>query len=154
VELSLDAVMDGINKIRAMESFTGQAASSAKKYLGELHLSLSDAFQVLFISLNENLKGHIDKFQSGVDSSPEAIVQTDYLETIKQELDIEYQKLNGYHRGVSRIIEDISDIVSINTPSFYSITNDYRDTVKIIDELENNVNSFTNKGKGHDNTTK
>lgn len=154
VELSLDAVIDGVNKIRSMESFTGSAASSAKKYFGELHLSLSDAFQVLFISLNEHLKEHVEKFQSGVDSSSEAIVQTDYLETIKQELDTEYQKLSGYQRGVSGIIDDISDIVSISTPSFSSVINDYRDTAKIIDELDKNLNSFTNKGKGHDNTTK
>ncbi|MEI3613012.1 T7SS effector LXG polymorphic toxin [Pseudogracilibacillus sp. SO30301A] len=154
VELSLDAVIDGVNKIQSMESFTGSAASSAKNYFGELHLSLADAFQVLFISLNKHLKEHIEKFQSGVDSSSEAIVQTDYLETIKQELDTEYKKLSGYQQGVSGIIDDISDIVSISTPSFYSVINDYRDTVKIIDELDKNLNSFTNKGKGHDNTIK
>ncbi len=154
VGLGLETVIDNINAIRNMESFSGKAASSAKTYFGDFHVTVSNAFQVLFNDLNGNLKKHIDTFHSNVDSSATAIVQMDYLEEIRQEIDLEYKKLQGFEQGVLGVIDDVSDIVSISKPTLYNITNDYRSAVKTIDELDKNINSFTKKGKSHNTTTK
>src|SRR5699024_2854437 len=142
-----------ISSLRDMASFSGEAASSAKNYFGEFHGTLLESLYILFFDLKENLNNHIEKIQSNVDTSEQAIIQTDYLDSIRQTIDLEYQKLSGLGRNVQNAIQDISDIVSINSPTLYDITKSKRESVKIIDSLENELGSFTNSSKAKLNET-
>lgn len=152
--VGLETVINNIDTIKDMQSFTGKAAKSAKSYLEDFHVTVSNSFQVLFNDLQSNLRDHIDTFNSKVDSSAQAIIQTEYLEQIRQEIDLEYQKLTGFRRGVENTLDDISDIISISAPTLYDAMDHYKTIMKTIDELDKNINSFTKKGKGHNNTTK
>lgn len=154
VEAGIEKVLDHISSLRDMASFSGEAASSAKNYFGEFHGTLLESLYILFFDLKENLNNHIEKFQSNVDTSEQAIIQTDYLDSIRQTIDLEYQKLSGLGRNVQNAIQDISDIVSINSPTLYDITKSKRESVKIIDSLENELGSFTNSSKAKLNETK
>lgn len=154
VEAGIEKVLDHISSLRDMASFSGEAASSAKNYFGEFHGTLLESLYILFFDLKENLNNHIEKFQSNVDTNEQAIIQTDYLDSIRQTIDLEYQKLSGLGRNVQNAIQDISDIVSINSPTLYDITKSKRESVKIIDSLENELGSFTNSSKAKLNETK
>lgn len=154
VEDGIEKVLDHISSLRDMASFSGEAASSAKNYFGEFHGTLLESLYILFFDLKENLNNHIEKFQSNVDTNEQAIIQTDYLDSIRQTIDLEYQKLSGLGRNVQNAIQDISDIVSINSPTLYDITKSKRESVKIIDSLENELGSFTNSSKAKLNETK
>src|SRR5690625_2850494 len=154
VELGIEAVINDIQTLRSMDSFSGFSASSAKKYFTEFHLKVLDAFEVLFSDLRENLKDHIETFKSNVDANTAAVIQTDYLESVKQEIDLEYQKLRGYERSAQSTIQGITDIISIHEPNIFAVTNDYRAVLDTMDNLEKSFDAFMKKGKSHPNTTK
>jgi|SRR5690625_3397434 len=129
-------------------------ANFAKKYFNEFHLTVIESFEDLFTDLDNNLKQHIEAFQSNVDSSESAIIESDHLTDHKNDIDIEYQNLKGMHRTIEKTLDEVSDISSPSAPTTYSITNDNREVVKTIDELEENLTSFTKEGKNHDSQTK
>ncbi|HLR70275.1 MAG TPA: T7SS effector LXG polymorphic toxin [Pseudogracilibacillus sp.] len=154
IEVDVESAKKDIGLITGMDSFSGASAKNAKNYLNDLHLTLLGSFDVLFEDLNQNLRDHIDTFKSNVDSSTAAVIQSDYLETVKQDIDLEYKKLKGLERNVERAIDNISDIVSVTKPTLYKITDSHRNVTKFIDDLDSDLQSFTKKGKGDDNSTK
>src|SRR5699024_8724201 len=131
----------------------GKAADSAKSYFNEFHLTVMESFEELFTDLDNNVKQHIEAFQYNVDSSESAIIESDYLTDHKNDIDIEYQNLKNMHRTIEKTIDEVSDISSASALTTYSITNDNREVVKTIDELEENLTSFTKEGKSHDSQT-
>ncbi|HLQ97666.1 MAG TPA: T7SS effector LXG polymorphic toxin, partial [Candidatus Dormibacteraeota bacterium] len=131
-----------------------RANDSAKGYFNEFHLTVMESFEELFTDLDNNVKQHIEAFQSNVDSSESAIIESDYLTDHKNDIDIEYQNLKNMHRTIEKTIDEVSDISSAIAPTTHSITNDNREVVKTIDELEENLTSFTKEGKSHDSQTK
>src|SRR5690625_2417608 len=154
IESKLKSVKSFIDQINAMDSFSGKAADSAKGYFNEFHLTVMESFEELFTDLDNNVKQHIEAFQSNVDSSESAIIESDYLTDHKNDIDIEYQNLKNMHRTIEKTIDEVSDISSASAPITHSITNDNREVVKTIDELEENLTSFTKEGKSHDSQTK
>lgn len=154
IALGIDSVINDIHQIRSMESFSGSAATTAKNYFGELHISLSDAFKTLFLLLHEHINKHLEQFESSVDSDQSAIVQSEYLQTVRQTVDIECKVLIGCQRDVCNVIDDISDIITITKPSSYSLVTLHREIINLMEELDRNLNNFTSKGKGHDQTAK
>ncbi|WP_106496024.1 T7SS effector LXG polymorphic toxin [Lentibacillus sp. Marseille-P4043] len=155
IKSSLDQLVANIDKIDAMESFSGKAAKNSKGYFENFHKEgVIDAFNELFTDLNDNLKQHLESFQSNVDSSESAIIQSDYLNDLDIQIDIDYQKLNGINENIQKAINNVSDITSASAPPFYSITNDENEVIETIAELDGNLSSFTGEGKHHDSQTK
>ena len=151
---NMDVVNSNIGKIDQMESFTGYTAKNIKDYLNNLHVTLVDSFQVLYVSMKENLQDHIDTFKSTVDSSDRAIVQSDYLNEVKMKINIEYQNVTSNDDSIKKTLDNISDIVYIYPPNVENVKSTYEAAEKTIDELDANLNTFTTKGKKHDNNTK
>src|SRR5699024_1638085 len=143
----LDAVNKSIEDLNAMESFTGSAANSAKSYFTDFHQTIIVAFQELFIGIHENLKDHIDTFQSSVDASGSAIIESEYLKDHLLDINLPYQNLENIGEGVKGTIEGIEGIVSISPPEHYTMVKNYRDIEETVGELNDNLESFTSKGK-------
>ena len=146
IALGIDSVINDIHQIRSMESFSGSAATTAKNYFKELHISLSDAFKTLFLLLHEHINKHLEQFESSVDSDQSAIVQSEYLQTVRQTVDIECKVLIGCQRDVCNVIDDISDIITITKPSSYSLVTLHREIINLMEEIDRNLNNFTSKG--------
>ena len=154
ISQGISTVQSRIDNIRNMESFSGNMALSTKNYLNDFHHMVLELFDTLFIYLDEKSDKHVEQFYSIVDTSETAIVQSDYLEEIKLDIEIPYKNFKSYNDGVVRTIDDVSDIVSVTKPNFYSVMGDYLDVIETIEDLIKNLDTFTGKGKGHDNTAK
>lgn len=154
VSTDLELTKSNVGLLNEMDSFSGRAAKSAKNYLNEFHLSVLGSFDTLFTSIDLHLQDHIETFHGSVDSSESAIIQSEYLESVKQDLEIEYENLEGTNRSVKRAIEKVTDIAPVTTPTFSEIVNSYRETTKFIDEVDKDLNSFTKKGKSDNSKTK
>ncbi|MGY0691183.1 T7SS effector LXG polymorphic toxin [Virgibacillus sp. FSP13] len=154
IKLDLDHIKADIDQIIAMETFSGKTAKQAKGYFGDLHKTILDAFNGLFTDLNDNLKQHLDLFESDVDSSKTAIIESDYLTDTEMDVDEKYEELNFEHQVINRTISSVADITSATTPNFSPVTNDENEVIEEITDLEDKFTSFTNEGKEHDSETK
>lgn len=155
-ELTSDigVVRTDITNIDSMDTFTGHAAKSAKGYLNELHVTLLESFEVLHATLKENTKEHIETFQSSVDSSEEAIVQSEYITEIKIKVEIDHTNISNNEGSVIKTLDDISDIIYIKKPSLENARNDFEEAMETMEELTENLDTFTTKGKKDDNLEK
>ncbi|WP_163581069.1 T7SS effector LXG polymorphic toxin [Gracilibacillus saliphilus] len=155
IKASIENVIQNIQQIDEMESFSGKAAKNAKNYFWNFHKeSVLLAFEELYNDLLNNLNDHIDTFNSNVDSSETAIVQSNYLDDLDNQIDLDYRKLDSIHTTVQRTIDGVSDITSASSPAFYDITNDKKEVFKTIDNLDSNLTSFTREGSYNDSRTK
>ncbi|WP_249872492.1 T7SS effector LXG polymorphic toxin [Oceanobacillus saliphilus] len=151
---ALDSIKSNIEQINAMDSFSGKAASNAKNYFNELHGSVIDNFQELFLKLETNLDNHINVFGESVDSSSTAIIDSNYLNETEGKVDLEYTKLRGYHQSIESTIQKVSDISSVSAPELYSVTSSKREVEDVIIELDKNLSNFTKEGKSRVANTK
>ncbi|GAE95284.1 hypothetical protein JCM21714_4504 [Gracilibacillus boraciitolerans JCM 21714] len=81
-----------------MERFQGEAADAAKLYFQELHQTLLQAFTGVFEQLETNLARHLQEFTNEVDSSNQAIVHTDYIESHEDDILDTYRQLEHLQR--------------------------------------------------------
>ncbi|MEZ0116923.1 UNVERIFIED_ORG: prefoldin subunit 5 [Heyndrickxia coagulans] len=143
----LDAIKKSANQIAEMDSFTGLTADSAKDYLKDFHMKVVDNFTTLFESLSTQLSSHIVTFQSEVDSSNAAHLDSDYLKDEQTKLNDQYSKVSESHSNIKAIIQKISDISSLTPPSLSDAANDKKTAVQLIQKTEDKLHSFTSKGK-------
>ncbi len=142
----LDKVIENIETINGMDSFSGKAAKEAKQYFGELHLTLLDSFKGLFDDLEENLEQHIDTFESDVDSSDSAIIKSNYLKDVKKDINEIFEDLKKQDEIIHDIIGKVNDISSATPPSFTDVAEWKKKAVKKITELDEDLSSFNGVG--------
>ncbi|SHM54865.1 T7SS effector LXG polymorphic toxin [Gracilibacillus kekensis] len=155
IKASIENIKTNIQQIDDMDSFSGFAAKNAKDYFWTFHKnSVLEAFEELHTDLFNHLNNHSDSFNSNVDSSDIAIVQSDYLEDLDYQIDLDYQKLDSIQLTIKRTINSVSDITSAGAPTFYDVTNDKKEVEKLIENLDSNLASFTREGSYNDSRTK
>ncbi|MEW9677815.1 T7SS effector LXG polymorphic toxin [Lentibacillus sp. L22] len=117
IQSSLDDVQESIDQINAMSTFSGKTAKEAKGYFNDLHKTILEAFNGLFTDLENNLKKHLDTFESNVDSSKLAIIQSNYLNDTAEDVNDDYQDLLDEHESIYDTISSVADISSATSPS-------------------------------------
>lgn len=142
----LDKVIEHIEAVNGMSSFSGKAAKEAKQYFSELHVTLLESFKGLFDDLEANLEQHLEEFQSEVDVSETAIIQSDYLQDIQEDVNELYEDLVTQDETIHDTINDVSDISSATPPSFSEIDEYKKKTIKKLEEVDEDLASFTGKG--------
>lgn len=146
VRSSLDKVQERIDAVNNMESFSGKAAKEAKGYFNELHLTLLESFRGLFDDLNENLKQHIKSFGTEVDASESAIIESNYLQDVKEDINDVFESLKEQQESIQETIQDVSDISSTTSPDFSDVQEWKKKSVKKIQEVDEDLDAFTSKG--------
>ncbi|GAB3799647.1 T7SS effector LXG polymorphic toxin [Virgibacillus kimchii] len=154
IQSQLDSIKSNIDQINSMDSFSGQAATEAKGYFNDLHKTVLESFSNLFTDLESQLKQHLDSFQSQVDNSASAIVESDYLNENKMDIDDAYENINAERQSINQTLNDVADISSVAAPVFSSVSNDKNETVETIFDLEETFSSFTSEGSQHDSQIK
>ncbi len=145
LQTQLKEVENNIEKLTSMENFSGTAASNAKKYFGELHLTLLKSFEHVLTELEERLKNHLTVFESTVDSSESAIVNSGYLENTVTDIDDTHESFIDEQELVRQTLADVSDISSANHPSTLTFDSTYDKVNKVITKLEENFETYTTK---------
>src|SRR5699024_8082945 len=111
-----------------------------------MHLTVLASFKGLFEDLEENLQQHIKTFESIVDSSDSAVIRSDYLQDVKEDINETFETLQKQDEIISETIEDVSDISSATSPSFSEVDEWKKKAVKKINELDEDLDSFTSEG--------
>lgn len=147
VKSSLTSVEEGIESISTMSSFSGKTANEAKAYLEDLHKTILTSFYGLFTDLDDHLKKHLQSFQSRVDSSESAIIDSDYLNETEQDISGDYDRLSEEQEAVRKTLSSVSDISSASHPISFTFDGDKDDVIETITDLEEKLDSFKNEGK-------
>ncbi|QKY69799.1 T7SS effector LXG polymorphic toxin [Lentibacillus sp. CBA3610] len=148
IKSNLKSVEESIESISSMSSFSGKTANEAKAYFEDFHKTVLTSFNGLFTDLYDHLKKHVQSFQSRVDSSESAIIESDYLNETERDIIDDYDRLSEEQDGVREILSSVSDISSANQPFSFTLDADKDDAVKTVTELEGELASFTSEGKG------
>lgn len=147
IKSQLYAIKKSANQIAAMDSFTGLTADSAKDYLKDFHIKITENFTTLFESLSTQLSSHIVSFQSEVDSSNAALLDSGYLKDEQTKVSDQYSKVSESHSNLKATIQKISDISSLKPPSLSEAAKDKKTAVQILQKTEDKLHNFTTKGK-------
>src|SRR5699024_1160030 len=143
IRSNLDKVKEHIDSINNMESFSGKAAKEAKGYFNEMHLTILESFRGLFDDLDENMKQHLQTFATEVDSSDSTVIESNYLQDVKEDINEIYEDLEKKDEIFHDTIEDVADITSATSPDFSEVNEWKRKSVEKIKELDEDIVSFT-----------
>gem|GEM_PF-4606207 len=147
LKTSLNRVKKNIDELTAMRSFSGKTADEAKDYFNELHQTLVKSFEILFTDIDEHLKKHLNAFKFRVDASESAILEKNYLMDTKENVEDDYDRLSGERESVRETIASVSDISGANHPSTILLNSDYKSSIKVITDLESDLESYTSAGR-------
>ncbi|MFD1361465.1 T7SS effector LXG polymorphic toxin [Lentibacillus salinarum] len=146
IKSSLNRVDESIDKMTAMSSFSGKTAKEAKNYFNDLHKTILESFDSLFNYLDDHLKKHLQTFQSRVDASESAIIESDYLNDTEADVNDDYDRLSEGQESVRETISSVSDITSARHSNSSTLDADKADVIKTITNLEEDLDSFTSEG--------
>lgn len=142
-EGNLNDIKQAIYKIQSMDSFTGKAASNAKNYFSDIHLTLLDSFSKLFMKMNTDLEKHLSEFQSNVDASPAARIDSNYLLDTKESVETTYEKLEKESQSINNTIDSVLDISNVSKPDFALVTSDKQEASKSLTDLNDKLETYT-----------
>lgn len=147
LKTSLNRVEKSIDELTAMRSFSGKTADEAKHYFTDLHQTLLKSFEILLTDLDEHVKKHLNAFNFRVDTSESAIIEKHYLMDTEENMKDDYDRLSEEQESVRETIASVSDISSANHPSTISLNSNHRSSIKIITNLESDLESYTSAGR-------
>lgn len=143
IQSDLEQVIEKIDKLNNLYSFSGKAAVEAKFYFVDLHKNVSESFKDLFEELDENLNNHIEKFETDVDSSESAIITKDYVKNIKEDIIEDYEDFIDEDEKIHDTIKEVEDISDAHTPWFDELKTWHDNSVKLTKELNEDLSTFT-----------
>src|SRR5699024_9280906 len=146
IRSQLDKVEENIETINSMGSFSGKAAKEAKQYFGEMNLTILESFRGLFDDLEANLQQHIDKFGSDVDGSDSALIKSNYLQDVKEDINEIFEDLEKQDEIIHDTIKEVSDISPATPPSFSDVDEWKKKAIKNLTELDEDLSSFNGVG--------
>src|SRR5699024_11296371 len=86
-------------------------------------------------------------FATEVDSSDSAVIESNYLEDVKEDINEIYEDLEKQDEIFHDTIENVADITSATSPDFSEV-NEWRwKSVEKIKELDEDLDSFTSKDR-------
>lgn len=143
LQSAFQTIESNIQVIEQMDSFSGKAAKSAKKYFKDFHSTINKTFDELFTSIDGQLSSHIAIFKSDVDSSESALIDSDYLNDLSINITNQFNMILETTRDVNGTIRSISDISSTSAPSTTAISNNESEVTDFIKETSEKLTNFT-----------
>lgn len=150
IQTSLIKVKKEIDMLYDMDSFSGEAAKEAKQYFGELHVTIVESFRGLFEDLEVKLEQHLEAFRSEVDVSDTAVIRSNYLQDIQEDMKELFDDLVKQDENIHDTIQEVSDISAATTPSFSDVDDYTNQSTKKLKEVEEDLASFNSKDNGTD----
>lgn len=147
LQSAFKTIESNIQVIDQMDSFSGKAAKSAKKYFKDFHSTINKTFDELFTSIDKQLSSHIAIFKSDVDSSESALIDCDYLDDHGKNITSLFNKMIDAAGDINETISRISDISSISPPSTSTISQNKLEATDYINKTSEKLTNFTMVGK-------
>jgi LXG domain of WXG superfamily/Pre-toxin TG len=112
----LTELQHSIEQFQQLEGFTGQAAASAKAYMGEVHGAMIQSFMLVISDIQVTFMNMIQQFENSVDNNKEAIIHTDHFINLKTSFRQHNHQFLDIHHDIHQTIQKVSDIVSLSQP--------------------------------------
>lgn len=142
IQSQLEQVKESIESINGMSSFSGKTAEEMKSYFEEMHLTIIKSFRGLFGDLEADLKQHMQDFQTKVDASESAKIESNYLKEVQEDIKEVYEDLESQEDIIAETIKEVSDITTADVPKFSEVTDAKDEAVEKTEEVEEYLESF------------
>lgn len=135
-----------ISELIELETFSGKSADRAKSYLGDVHLSVLDTFNMALMEMEIRLHNLEDEFLETVDSSTKAIIDTEYIKDAIDTIKGYQTDLLGLDGLVQGIYNSSADLIILKSMSCQKI-DDYLEDAKA--EAGNTKKTLENFNTSH-----
>ncbi|MFD1067900.1 T7SS effector LXG polymorphic toxin [Oceanobacillus locisalsi] len=92
------------------------------------------------------MEQHLEAFRSGVDVSETAVIRSNYLQDVQEDVNELYEDLVTQDEIIHDTIQEVSDISSATPPSFSDIADYKTKVMKKLKEVDEDLASFTSTG--------
>src|SRR5699024_206418 len=97
-----------------------------------------------------NVEQHKKSFRVKVDANDNAIIESDYLLEVKEDIKEVYDKLEDEDETIHDTIQGITDISSATTPNFSDVNEWKNNSIEKIQEVDEDLDGFTSTGNEAD----
>src|SRR5699024_4879385 len=112
--------------------------------------TILESFKGLFDDLEGNLEQHLSTFESEVDVSESALIQSQYLGDVKEDVKEIFKKLEKQDEIIADTIKEVSDISPAKPPEFSDVDEWKTKAIKKLEELNEDLDSFASEGNETD----
>lgn len=137
----LTSIQQAIGTIIEMESFKGAGASNAKDYLNQVHMIIIVSFSEIFAELCTRFLLYKDGYYS-IDSDLHAQLCEDTLDQLLKFFQGSHSEFDATHLRIRSITDSISDIMSADPASPYSVSTGYETVIRDQNSLKDAVNAY------------
>src|SRR5699024_769295 len=93
---------------------------------------------------------HIQDFQTDVDASEKAKIESNYLQDVQEDIKEVFEDLKTEDENIADILKEVSDITSAKPPEFSDVDECKRNAVKKAKEVDEDLERVSGVGDEHD----
>ncbi len=110
------------------EIFDGTAAYAMRRYVKEIHIEILNAFSLVIFQMDSALIRYISAFQSDVDMKNNAVVEIEYLEQNKKDIQSLSAAYESIQDDISTLANTYVDFITISIPNVVQLQSDLCDS--------------------------
>lgn len=134
-----------LSEVVSTDSLKGAVKDAINQKVTNYQIPLVDNYVNALDSIVSRYDGLVKLFQDTVsETDNSAIINTEYLERIKQRMKDPVEGLKSSSSKTQNIYAGISDILTLTNPSLDSVNTSYSQAVKSLDDTIKNMEAFNN----------
>ena len=134
-----------LSEVVSTDSLKGAVKDAINQKVTNYQIPLVDNYVNALDSIVSRYDGLVKLFQDTVsETDNSAIINTEYLERIKQRMKDPVEGLKSSSSKTQNIYAGISDILTLTNPSLDSVNTSYNQAVKSLDDTIKNMEAFNN----------
>lgn len=142
VKDSLEKINGNATDISSLNSFTGDGPSKAKNYLKDIYKGVNEAYNETLEIITDSFDVAISNFESSVDEASDTLIQDEYLETVRTEVEKSSKLVKNATKTINASIGSISDISNASKVNTSEISKSSKEFNQIIEKLKKSLSSF------------
>ena len=132
-----------LSEVVSTDSLKGTVKDAINQKVTNYQIPLVDNYVNALDSIVSRYDGLVKLFQDTVsETDNSAIIKTEYLERIKQQMKDPIEGLKSSSSKTKNIYAGISDILTLTNPSLDSVNTSYNQAVKSLDDTIKNMEAF------------
>ena len=147
---SLDAVSSGISAVVQSSDMTGKGAENIKSYLQSVHLSIMQSLAMILQSHSSYLLKYKSDYQTNIDTSLHAVIQSDELFDIRKNLGTKRTSMWTVNTNIKNALTSVNDIIYTNLRSKDDMEEMYQKISTDLLNLESDISTLENTHLNND----
>lgn len=145
MKIDLTKARSSLSQVVSTDSLKGVVKDTINQKVSNYQIPLLDNYSNALDSIVNRYDGIIKLFKETFgDTNDSAIINTEYLERVKQRMKAPIEDLSKISTRTQSIYSDISDIISLSNPSLDDVNTTYAKAQKSLDDTIKNMETFNN----------